>query len=71
MCNLHLPWELHPNDQDKLSLQLRGSTLRSIVDCSNPLIECEQLIILQEMICILCATPNAPKSCTMQVIWTK
>ena len=37
----------HLDSQDKSSLQLGGSTLQSLLDCSNPWTNSEQLIILQ------------------------
>ena len=33
---VHSPWETHPDGQDKLSLQLGGGALQSLLDCANP-----------------------------------
>ena len=44
---VYSPWETHPDGQDKLSLQLRGSALQSTLDCPNPWTDCWQLIYLQ------------------------
>ena len=69
---MQLPRQPHPDGQDKSSLQLGGSALQSLLDCPNPWIDYEQLIILQRTYNLyLRATPNAPKSYTLQVIWAK
>ena len=44
---VHSPWETHLDGQDKPSLQLRGGTLQSLLDCLNPWTNCRQLIHLQ------------------------
>ena len=44
---MHSLWETHPNDQDKSSLKLGGSTLQSLLDCPNLRTNSELLIILQ------------------------
>ena len=50
-CASHIlvysPWETHPDDQDKPSLQLGGDALQSLLDCPNPWIDYRQLIYLQ------------------------
>ena len=41
------PWENHPDNQDNLSVQLRGSVLQSQMDNLNPWTNYGQLITLQ------------------------
>ena len=43
----HSSWETHLDSQEKLSLQLGGSAIQSILDCSNPWTDHGQLFYLQ------------------------
>ena len=64
---MHSPLETHPDNQDKSSLELGGSALQPLMGCLDPRIGYEQFIYFQEtMTWIFRATPNAPKSHTMQ-----
>ena len=40
--------ENHPNNQDRLFLELGGSGLQFQMDCPNPWTDCRLLITLQE-----------------------
>ena len=46
---VHLPWETHPDGQDKSSFQLGGSALQALIGCLSLWIVCEQVIYLQEI----------------------
>ena len=61
---MHSSWETHLDGQNKLSLQLGGSALQSLLDCPNHELTVGNLSTYKEPITsILCATLNAPKSC--------
>ena len=64
---MHSPWETHPDGQDQLSLQLRGSALQPLMGYLSPQTTVNNSSTYKEpMTWIFLATPNAPKSHIMQ-----
>ena len=64
---MNSPWETHSNGQDQPFVQLGCSPLQSQIDCLSPQLTMNKSFTYKEhMTWISRATPNAPKSCTIQ-----